>query len=884
MSILLDSQDSFNDDDDPLLEQQLTKLLDKQSTIEYKEIQTPNYSPLTTISKYLNYDNLNSIIYPTNFPIRDYQLEIVQKALFSNTLCAIPTGLGKTFIASTIMLNFFNWTNSQMKIIFMAPTKPLVAQQIKAFIQITGISMFYTDILLDKTKKNRKEIWDNKRILFTTPQVVENDLKNGILNPEFISCIIIDEAHRATGNYAYSNVIKYMNKFNSSFRVIALTATPGSDLESIQSVITNLNISEIDLRTESDPNISKYIKSKTIDKIDCPQTDEILTIIDLLSDAIKPILEKANNARIYDITDPKKINHFLAMDKSQKIIKNPTIPEGLKWSHYFTLQLLGMVGQCLRRLNIYGIKTFYNYFIEKYNEFTTKFDNKKSKNKVAASFYYHEKIKELLNYTENLFKNDKLLLENNKNHIQGVFSHTKFQFMLDELIFFFRSNSESFSSSCIIFTEYRESALEIVRVLENANKSIGSELLRPHIFIGQSKEKDKFNQEAYLDNIKPKRKKPNSEISGVKSKSEIKEVKRPTDRLGSSESAQLKGMNQKSQKELIGNFKSGIYNILVATSIGEEGLDIGEVDLIICFDSTQSPIKNIQRMGRTGRKRDGKVLLLFSSNERSKFDTAMDKYEWIQGQISRSSNLEYYDGSKNRIVPNTINPIIEYKFIEIPEENENLLKDSDIIDTDEFLKIATQTIHKKLKSNSKSKFKSVGKDKFKNVNDNLKQTKLEKRFFMPQNIDTGFKSVSKMVEKIGSKSNNSKANESIDLTNDSDFDGNYITSTNNDSTSMKGIVDRQEKILNDDKIADISGNISTNKANINFDEFSDDEFSEISFNELEKNALQNNSSNSLKRSFSELSSETFDDDIDDEDIIKELDRKDGQNFQRPAKR
>ncbi|CAI7246192.1 CGH_1_collapsed_G0027640.mRNA.1.CDS.1 [Saccharomyces cerevisiae] len=69
------------------------------------------------------------------------------------------------------------------------------------------------------------------------------------------------------------------------------------------------------------------------------------------------------------------------------------------------------------------------------------------------------------------------------------------------------------------------------------------------------------------------------------------------------------------QKEVIHNFKKGEYNVLVCTSIGEEGLDIGEVDLIICYDTTSSPIKNIQRMGRTGRKRDGKIVLLFSSNE-----------------------------------------------------------------------------------------------------------------------------------------------------------------------------------------------------------------------------------------------------------------------------
>ena len=77
-------------------------------------------------------------IYPTNYPIRDYQFNIVQKCLFKNTLVCLPTGLGKTFIAAVVMFNFYRWYPSG-KILFLAPTKPLVAQQIEACHGITGI-------------------------------------------------------------------------------------------------------------------------------------------------------------------------------------------------------------------------------------------------------------------------------------------------------------------------------------------------------------------------------------------------------------------------------------------------------------------------------------------------------------------------------------------------------------------------------------------------------------------------------------------------------------------------------------------------------------------------------------------------------------------------
>lgn len=77
-------------------------------------------------------------IYPVNYPIRDYQFNIVQKCLFKNTLVCLPTGLGKTFIAAVVMFNFYRWYPDG-KVVFLAPTKPLVAQQIEACHNIMGI-------------------------------------------------------------------------------------------------------------------------------------------------------------------------------------------------------------------------------------------------------------------------------------------------------------------------------------------------------------------------------------------------------------------------------------------------------------------------------------------------------------------------------------------------------------------------------------------------------------------------------------------------------------------------------------------------------------------------------------------------------------------------
>ena len=84
-----------------------------------------------------DYEAGQSYIYPTNYPIRDYQFNIVNKCLFKNTLVSLPTGLGKTFIAAVVMYNFYRWYPCK-KVIFLAPTKPLVSQQVEACYNIMG--------------------------------------------------------------------------------------------------------------------------------------------------------------------------------------------------------------------------------------------------------------------------------------------------------------------------------------------------------------------------------------------------------------------------------------------------------------------------------------------------------------------------------------------------------------------------------------------------------------------------------------------------------------------------------------------------------------------------------------------------------------------------
>jgi len=83
------------------------------------------------------------------------------------------------------------------------------------------------------------------------------------------------------------------------------------------------------------------------------------------------------------------------------------------------------------------------------------------------------------------------------------------------------------------------------------------------------------------------------------------------------------GLKQKKQIETVQNFRDGVFRVLVATRVGEEGLDIAEVNQVIFYDNVPSSVRFVQRRGRTGRKDTGKLVVLIAKN------TIDETYYWI---------------------------------------------------------------------------------------------------------------------------------------------------------------------------------------------------------------------------------------------------------------
>ena len=94
------------------------------------------------------------------------------------------------------------------------------------------------------------------------------------------------------------------------------------------------------------------------------------------------------------------------------------------------------------------------------------------------------------------------------------------------------------------------------------------------------------------------------------------------------------GLKQKKQVETVQKFRDGQYPVLVCTRVGEEGLDISEVNLVIFYDNVPSSIRFVQRKGRTGRRDTGRLVVLIAK------DTIDETYYWIgQRKIKSAKNM-----------------------------------------------------------------------------------------------------------------------------------------------------------------------------------------------------------------------------------------------------
>lgn len=225
-----------------------------------------------------------------NLNLRLYQQTILNSASRESILCVIPTGLGKTYIAIALAsLRLKTYPNS--KILFLAPTRPLVDQHKKTFSNFFDATEKEMILITGEVPPSiRKKQFREAQIIFSTPQCIKNDLDANRISLKDVSLLVVDEAHRAVGDYAYVDVSRYYKKQANNFRILALTASPGSNEVKISEICQNLFIAVLEVRGRDHVEVKDYVQ---------PLISEY-KFVELPSDMfkIKKILEIPINERL----------------------------------------------------------------------------------------------------------------------------------------------------------------------------------------------------------------------------------------------------------------------------------------------------------------------------------------------------------------------------------------------------------------------------------------------------------------------------------------------------------------------------------------------------------------------------------------------------------
>ncbi len=489
---------------------------------------------------------------------RLYQETILATAALKNTLVVLPTGMGKTGIALLLTVQRLQQRPGS-KVVILAPTKPLAEQHLATFKQFLEVpestfALFTGEI----PPQERAFLWRTASIIFSTPQGMENDVLGEKIDLKNVSLFVFDEAHRAVGDYSYVFLAKQYLKKADFPRILALTASPGSELEKIEEVCKNLQIEAVEIRTEADPDVSEYIQDIESEIIKVELPEEFKKVKRLLEQCIKSKIDTLKNVGLKSRFVSKKDLLMLQGQLQAKMASGERDFEVLK-----ALSIIAEVlkaQHALELLETQGASQANQYLDNLYKQ--------------AES----SKVKAVKNLTADVtFKSARILTQ--KLSEQKI-EHPKLISLQDFMKNEFEKNK---MIKIILFAHYRDTASLLA---EKVNKIEGA---IARVFVGQAKKKDV-------------------------------------------------GLSQKQQAEMLDQFRDGLFNILIATSVAEEGLDIPKVDLVIFYEPIPSVIRHIQRRGRTGRQEKGRVVIFMTKNTREEAYMWSAKYK-EKRMISTLENL-----------------------------------------------------------------------------------------------------------------------------------------------------------------------------------------------------------------------------------------------------
>src|SRR3989338_10349846 len=191
---------------------------------------------------------------------RKYQEDIYNTCKDKNCLVVLPTGIGKSLVGVMLAIERMHKMPGG-KILILSPTRPLVDQWLAYFKKHLQELFAEMTLFTGKTPaEKRKELWQTADIIFSTPQCISNDLQNNLYDLSEVSLLIEDECHRCLKNYSYTYVATQYKEQSKNPRILGLTASPGTDKQTITKIANNLGIESIELRTRESEDVKEYLQ------------------------------------------------------------------------------------------------------------------------------------------------------------------------------------------------------------------------------------------------------------------------------------------------------------------------------------------------------------------------------------------------------------------------------------------------------------------------------------------------------------------------------------------------------------------------------------------------------------------------------------------------
>jgi ERCC4-related helicase len=463
---------------------------------------------------------------------REYQAALAQAAVQTSTLIVLPTGMGKTVIALRVIAEVLLRRGG--KVLFLAPTKPLVEQH-ACFLKDTLLKKKVAVMTGEIDPQERELLFLENEVIASTPQVVANDLRSERIDLRNVHLIIFDEAHRAVGDYSYVAVAQHYAQYNGL--VLGMTASPGSSGERIKEVCQNLGIERIEVRTESDPDVAKYVHHIQMDEIEVELPAEIKRLVFLLRSLFDSYVKNLVRLGVMDGKKPPNRKYLLEV--------GGTIQARLKSGERHRNLYQALSQQAMAIKVDHGIELAESQGVSALREYLQRLRGEAESDEGSKAARTLIQAPELLQ-VEEMLRTTRI-------------EHPKLSRAMTLVA---RQVNEKPESRIIVFTQYRDTCNLLTSKL--------------------------------------------SEIEGAR----VGKLVGQADRSGE------KGLKQKEQVGVLELFRNGHYNVLVATSVGEEGLDVANTDLVVFYEPVPSEIRAIQRRGRTGRKRAGRVVVLLARGTR----------------------------------------------------------------------------------------------------------------------------------------------------------------------------------------------------------------------------------------------------------------------------